>query len=64
MACTLPISKSVNIQWVVIEIVAGFLPINVIAADSCPNAGNDSKVPGLASGVEGEPYSLRYLIWL
>jgi hypothetical protein len=47
----------------VIEIVAGFLPINVIAADSCPNAGNDSKAPGLASRVEGE-HSLRYLIWL
>ena len=40
-----------------IEIVAGFLPINVIAADSCPNAGNDSKVPGLALGVQGEQYS-------
>jgi len=35
-----------NIQQVVLELVAGFLPINGIAADSCPNAGNDSKVPG------------------
>ena len=38
--------ESMKIQQVVIEIVAGFLPINVIAADSCPNAGDDSKVPG------------------